>query len=50
MNNDDMVKIIQKRYKVSLKYCEENDLNIDDLSFSQVLKIRSLPEWQQPLD
>lgn len=38
--------IIQKRGEIVKKYCEKKGWDFNDLSFEQIIEIRSLTEWQ----
>ncbi|MGV9001668.1 MAG: hypothetical protein ACOH18_01795 [Candidatus Saccharimonadaceae bacterium] len=38
--------VIRTRDEVAMQWCTENGVAMDDLTSAQVIKIRSLPEWQ----
>lgn len=41
--------LIRARDAVVEKWCAEHDIAKDDLSIAQLMEIRKLPEWQNPL-
>ena len=38
--------LVRSRDQVVEKWCAEHGVNKDDLSITQLLEIRALPEWQ----
>ena len=40
-------QIFRTRHDVSVKWCQENGKDIDNLDFSDILEIRKLPEWKE---
>ena len=49
MNLERDKKIIEKRIKISIKYCKKKNYNYNNLSLEQLLEIRNLKEWKNPV-
>lgn len=41
--------IILARHEIVTKYCEEKGWDMEDLTIEQILEIRNLEEWKNPL-
>lgn len=46
---DEAGAAMEKRAEVTRRYCDEHNLRPEDLTIEEILKIRDLPEWQNPL-
>ncbi|MDO8507387.1 MAG: hypothetical protein Q7S53_02370 [bacterium] len=47
--NPKQLAILKKREEVVQRWCEEHGKKIEELGLKEILEIRSLPEWKNPV-
>jgi len=50
MNPEKDLMIVTARGKIAEGYCAKRGWNMNELSLEQLLEIRRLPEWKDPLN